>query len=218
METEAGVKQSGRGSGRFETGAFKASRRALLGAVAAAFLGAGAGLVYKTWGPPRTLEQMEARVASRWPKVAKLSRAGLAGHIAPTTAFANATIAANVVLFDVREANEHAVSHIPGSIRIDPEISREGFLATHGPSLQGKMAVFYCAVGVRSALVIRDLEPDIRASGAAHVYNLDGGIFGWHNDQRPLVDARGTTEQVHGFARRWSRLIVRQSLVQMTVK
>ena len=182
-------------------------QRFAVGCVAAILVAAAAVVVYGAYGPPRDLGQMEARVAARWPGQAHLMRAELSKLLD-----ANAR---DVVLFDVREASEHAVSHLPGAIRISPDVTTEDFLAAHGAALKGKTAVFYCAVGVRSALVIADLKEHLSKAGASQTYNLTGGIFGWHNDGRPVVDASGPTENVHGFAARWARLVTRQGLVRM---
>ena len=161
---------------------------------------------YETYGPPRDLGQMEARVARWWPEIGSIERAELARLL-------SAQESGSPVVLDVREAEEFAVSHIPGAVRISPEVTRDELLRDIGDRMRGRHVVLYCSVGARSALVIRDLGADMTAAGASRVSNLRGGIFGWHNDGRPLVDAGGSTEAIHGFAPRWSRLIVRQSLV-----
>jgi rhodanese-related sulfurtransferase len=211
MMEPVGMAESGPKSTESGTAAVPARRwRQWLagGAVVAAAL--AAFLAYGAYGPPRDLGQMEARVVARWPGVAHLPRAELSNRLEAG--------GRDFVVFDVREADEHAVSHLPGAIRISPDITRVDFLAAHGAALAGKTVVFYCAVGVRSSLVIADLDDDLRKAGATRTYNLTGGIFGWHNDGRSLVDAVGSTEHVHGFASRWARLVTRKEFVRMSVK
>ncbi len=158
------------------------------------------------WAGVTQLETVEKDVAQRWPQISHLSRGNMSGMLA--------TQRAEVVVFDVREPGEFAVSHLPGAIRIDPGLSREQFLAEHAASLQGKSAVFYCSVGVRSSLLASRMQADLERGGVQHVYNLTGGIFGWHNDARPLVTASGATDSVHGYDAWWGRLVTRQSLVK----
>lgn len=118
----------------------------------------------------------------------------------------------NVVLLDVREPNEFAVSHLAGARRVDPEASLESVLATAG-DVAGKSIVFYCSVGARSAELAHRMQDRLRALGAASVANLSGGIFRWHNEERALVDAGGPTLLVHGYNGYWGQLIRRKWLI-----
>jgi hypothetical protein len=67
-------------------------------------------------------------------------------------------------------------------------------------------------VGVRSSRLAERSREWLRRHGAASVSNLRGGIFRWHGERRPLVDARGPTEALHGFDRHWRRLAPRQDV------
>ncbi|MEL7047872.1 MAG: rhodanese-like domain-containing protein [Pseudomonadota bacterium] len=114
------------------------------------------------------------------------------------------------LVFDVREAAEFHVSHLPGAIRIDPAMSSAEFLRVYGDQLQKRSAVFYCSVGVRSAKFISRL---VRAGlDRRRVENLEGGLFRWHNEQRHLVNASGPTDHIHGFNAYWGRLLTRRHL------
>ena len=46
--------------------------------------------------------------------------------------------------------------------------------------------------------------------------NLEGGIFDWHNDGRPLTDANGKTPYVHPYDDKWGQLLVRRDYVART--
>lgn len=116
------------------------------------------------------------------------------------------------VLFDVREPAEFAVSRIAGAVRVDPEMTADAFLARYGDLIDGRTAVFYCSVGVRSAKMISRLQSAGGAARSAELRNLEGGIFRWHNEKRPLVDADGPTAKVHRFDAYWGRLLARQHL------
>jgi rhodanese-related sulfurtransferase len=178
-------------------------RMAVVGlAVIAAF---GAFVAMRWLTPPVDLAAIEQDVVRRWPRIEQMRR--------PQLGLIIEAGADGLVLFDVREADEHTVSQLPGAIRIDPAMTATEFMSAHGSTVKGKGVVFYCSVGVRSSILAARVKEDLERAGAAKVLNLTGGIFGWHNDSRPLVNSRGATSQVHGFDARWRRLVTRQGQV-----
>ena len=52
--------------------------------------------------------------------------------------------------------------------------------------------------------------------GAASVSNLENGIFGWHNENRELVDAKGATDAVHPYDAIWKRYVQRKDKARYT--
>ena len=121
----------------------------------------------------------------------------------------------NTYLFDVREPDEYAVSHLAGAIRLDPESDPGEFLETYGYLLEQGDVIFYCAVGTRStelAQEVADLIDDQASQAETAIRapaNMKGGIFHWHNDALPLVDAAGTTDLVHPYSWFRKRLLLR---------
>lgn len=111
------------------------------------------------------------------------------------------------VVFDVREPDEYAVSHIDGAIQVDPDISVEAFTERYAALLEDRTVVFYCSVGRRSSILAQRLDSAVVEHGATATYNLIGGIFQWRNENRPLVDGDGQTSAVHPYNRFWGRLI-----------
>jgi rhodanese-related sulfurtransferase len=116
------------------------------------------------------------------------------------------------VLFDVREVSEYAVSHIPGAVRVDPGIGTSEFIRKFGQVINGKTVVFYCSVGVRSSKLANASQRQLESLGAKRVYNLEGGIFAWHNRQMPLVNQRGPTQFVHPYNQKWGTLLIHSEL------
>lgn len=104
------------------------------------------------------------------------------------------------ILLDVRNPDEFDVSRIPGARLaggdIVGELKKEGV----GPETG---IVVYCSVGYRSAQVARKLA----AAGYLHVRNLEGSIFQWANEGRPLVNDSGPTTGVHPFNEKWGRFL-----------
>jgi 3-mercaptopyruvate sulfurtransferase SseA len=63
--------------------------------------------------------------------------------------------------------------------------------------------VTYCAVGYRSA----EFATRLRAAGFTHVQNLEGSIFQWANEHRPLVRDGTSASRVHPYSKSWGRLL-----------
>jgi rhodanese-related sulfurtransferase len=104
------------------------------------------------------------------------------------------------VLLDVRTPAEWNVSHLPGARRVDPSASAES--ATAGLKKETPI-VTYCAVGYRSG----EMAQRLRAAGFTHVRNLEGSIFQWANEHRPLVRGDERVVQVHPYNTFWGRLL-----------
>jgi len=104
------------------------------------------------------------------------------------------------LLVDVRPQQEYAVSHIPGAVHVP---AWAGFLEHFTVVPKHRDIVLYCSVGWRSSAAAREL----RRAGFDKVINLEGSIFAWANQGRPLVDAGGPTEVVHPFNEKWGRLL-----------
>ncbi|MDH3709079.1 MAG: rhodanese-like domain-containing protein [Cyclobacteriaceae bacterium] len=105
----------------------------------------------------------------------------------------------NLVVLDIRSAEEYQVSHIPGAQLIDYEefTSQD---VTH-LAREGKVVV-YCSVGYRSERIGEKMQE----LGFKEVYNLYGGIFEWKNQGHQVIDPQGQpTDSVHTYNKNWSR-------------
>jgi rhodanese-related sulfurtransferase len=113
-----------------------------------------------------------------------------------------------VVVFDVREPEEFAVSHIDGAIQIMPNIDAGEFIEDYGELLEGKQVVFYCSVGRRSSELASRLGDAPFEHGATSSRNLIGGVFSWVNEGRQLRSSSQTaTNLVHPYNKYWGRLV-----------
>jgi len=104
---------------------------------------------------------------------------------------------ASALLIDVRERDEFDVSHLPGAVHAPTAEAIDALRAEHPK----RALVFYCTVGVRSAIAVRALHERTGESGSA--VNLAGSIFAWANAGEPLVDATGPTADVHPYSPWW---------------
>ncbi|MEP3225488.1 MAG: rhodanese-like domain-containing protein [Parasphingorhabdus sp.] len=123
----------------------------------------------------------------------------------------SAFAAEDIILFDVRKKSEYSVSHLENAVRVDPDISRAEFDEKFSALVKGKTAIFYCSVGQRSSRLADRTQDILLSSGARSAYNLEGGIFKWHNENRPLFAEKGqTTRFVHPYNAAWGRLVSNQ--------
>lgn len=104
------------------------------------------------------------------------------------------------VLLDVRTEDEWNVSHLPGARRVDPNASVEEV----APGMPKETPIVtYCAVGYRSGA----LATKLREGGFTNVWNLEGSIFQWANEHRPLVREDQPVTTVHPYSSLWGRLL-----------
>src|SRR5438045_2514235 len=104
------------------------------------------------------------------------------------------------VLLDVRTPEEWSVSHLLGARRVEPNASAE--VASRALPKDTPI-VTYCAVGYRSG----EMADRLRAAGFTNVRNLEGSIFQWANEHRPLVREQERVSQVHPYSTFWGRLL-----------
>jgi len=104
------------------------------------------------------------------------------------------------ILLDVRTPAEWKVSHLPGARWVDPDASAE---TAAGATAKDAPIVTYCAVGYRSGKMAQRL----RAAGFTQVQNLEGSIFQWANEHRPLRRDGKPVTQVNPYNAFWGRLL-----------
>lgn len=83
------------------------------------------------------------------------------------------------VLIDIRESDEFAREHLPGA----HHVPLSGFDAADFFADRGKIAIFHCASGARTA----EAAPRILATAFSEVYQLDQGLSGWKKAGLPTV-------------------------------
>ena len=106
----------------------------------------------------------------------------------------------NLILFDVREPEEFAVSHLPEA---RPVPSRDEALKALQNVSPKQRIVLYCSVGYRSS----DLAGFLMKRGFTKVYNLEGSIFAWANEERPVYRGKKRVRVVHPYDSNWGRLL-----------
>lgn len=160
---------------------------------------AGILATVSSWGgeslPPYqvALDKMILTVRHRFPGVQQISTTNLAAWLADSAR-------PQPQLLDVRQPAEYAVSHLAGAIRISPDSNVAEALARINPH---RTVVVYCSVGYRSSQLARRLQ----RAGFTNVMNLEGSIFAWANEGRPLVANGHSATLVHPYNRKFGRML-----------
>ena len=106
----------------------------------------------------------------------------------------------NLLLFDVRAPEEYAVSHLQGARSVSSK--DEALKVLQGVSSDQRI-VLYCSVGYRSS----ELAQFLMKKGYTKIYNLEGSIFAWANEGRPVYRGKEWVQVVHPYDKTWGRLL-----------
>ncbi len=105
-----------------------------------------------------------------------------------------------VIIIDARAKEEFHVSHITGAMNIPYDKDPLKHFTCINPD---SPIVVYCSVGYRSSILAGKLQD----MGFTKVYNLEGSIFKWANEDRPLVQGKVTVRKVHLYNAHWGNLL-----------
>ena len=136
---------------------------------------------------------VNAKIRSDFPDVRRITTADLAEWLNDPTRPAPQ-------LLDVRTRAEFDVSHLRDAKHVEP-----GATAAAVGARKDQPIVTYCSVGYRSGALAKKLQE----SGYTNVANLEGSIFRWANEGRPLVSNGRATDKVHPYNRTWGLLLNR---------
>ncbi len=139
------------------------------------------------------LAQIKQTVRERFPDVTQVSTVQLSEWLA-------APEAERPILLDARSPDEFEVSHLPNA---RPAADEAQALEELRGTAQSRRIVAYCSVGWRSSALAQKLK----ARGYANVSNLEGSIFQWANEGRPVYRDGQQVSQVHPFDAKWGRLL-----------
>lgn len=146
-------------------------------------------------GQAPSWSMLKQTIRATYPSVRHVSTDSLAAWLAgPSPA---------PLLLDVRAEDEFAVSHLPDARRLDPDTHDFSALQDLSPDTP---MVTYCSVGYRSAALAERLAE----AGFTNVVNLEGSIFMWANEGRPVYRAGRAVGQVHPYDAVWGRLLKKE--------
>ncbi|UCF37307.1 MAG: rhodanese-like domain-containing protein [Acidobacteriota bacterium] len=131
-----------------------------------------------------------ARIRSEFPAVDQLPTEELARWLVEGR---------EVVLLDTRSNEEYEVSHLEGALHAETVEQATEILER---SASSPIVVVYCSVGYRSSALATQLM-----RRGFKVYNLEGSIFKWANEGRPLYRDGLPVEEVHPYDSTWGRFL-----------
>lgn len=114
----------------------------------------------------------------------------------------------SILIVDVRSSQEYAVSHLRNAVNL--RNFRD--VAQSLSNLQPSRAVLYCSVGFRSSWLANQFSGQTREK----ICNLEGSIFQWANEGRPMFRDQVQVTKVHPYSERWKGLL-RAGLPALTV-
>ena len=141
--------------------------------------------------------ELKQEIRSRFPGAPRVTTEELAEGLGPSGTGADGPAP---LLLDARTPKEYAVSHLPGAVST-PDV--ESALEAIGEADEDRPVVVYCSVGWRSSALVERL----RDRGLAEVRNLEGSIFQWANEGRPVVRDGRPVRQVHPYDESWGRFL-----------
>lgn len=143
---------------------------------------------------------VNAKVRHDFPDVKRISTAELAAWLGDRTRLAP-------LLLDVRTRVEYEVSHLFNAEHVEPDALASAVRQPHDRAI-----VTYCSVGHRSGAFAEKL----RAAGYVNVVNLEGSIFRWANEGRPVYRKGQKVAQVHPYNRTWGLLLQKKYRAEPT--
>jgi len=163
-----------------------------------------AGMVIFLWcAPPAegfSWTLVNAKIRHDFPNVNRITTSELAAWLGDRKRTAP-------LLLDVRTLPEFEVSHLANAQHVEPD---SAVSAIRRPKDQP--IVTYCSVGYRSGQFAQKLQ----AAGFTKVMNLDGSIFRWANEGRPILRGDRAAEKVHPYNRTWGLLLEKKYRAAVT--
>lgn len=118
-----------------------------------------------------------------------------------------------VVVLDARPPEEYDVSHVIGAIRVAPDGSDAKqtleTLTASNPDNHPLVLVSYCSLGYRGlkyADAVTTEQEKVENGPPVSAYNLEGGLFKWANENRPMTDHKNRpTIYAHPYSAIWGK-------------
>jgi rhodanese-related sulfurtransferase len=138
------------------------------------------------------LERIKAIARKAYPAVPQLSTQVLAEWMQTGGV-------ARLLLVDVRRSEEFAVSHLRGAVNLHTTEQIARAVTERSPD----KTILYCSVGFRSSRLANLLAQ----RGGRKLFNLEGSIFQWANEGRPVYQGEKVVHQIHPYGGRWAGML-----------
>jgi rhodanese-related sulfurtransferase len=170
----------------------RAGRIILACSIISVMVGAVSAILMSKRRLPNDLGELKAKIRAKYPAVPQMQPAELAQKLVQPQD--------TPLLLDVRSEAEFKVSHLPNARRV--EDADEALKLVEHENKQ-RPIVAYCSVGYRSSAAVKAL----REAGFINASNLEGSIFEWANQDRPLERDGAPANQVHPYDEEWGKFL-----------
>ncbi len=109
----------------------------------------------------------------------------------------------DIALLDTREPEEYEISHLKGAVLAQDVGDALDALEDR---TRDELVVVYCSVGYRSS----NLAAKLARQGYSNVVNVEGSIFKWANENRPIYRGNKEVSKVHPYDDEWGQLLERK--------
>ncbi len=157
-------------------------------------------LIFTACAKPKVVEnnsdplaEIKQTIRTKFPSVTQLSTSDYDAWIKDSTR-------KKPLLLDARKPEEFSVSHLRYAINVGDEPQIVEALKDYPKDAP---IVAYCSVGYRSSMLLEKLK----SQGYTNVVNLEGSIFQWANEGRPIFQNEQPTNQVHQYDKKWGELL-----------
>ena len=140
------------------------------------------------------LESIQRLVRERFPEVRQLNTSHLEKWLEDDKR-------TKPLIVDVRPPHEFEVGHLKDARRLDSVIAFERAKVDRATPL-----VLYCSVGYRSSSLVMELKK----AGWTNIWNVEGSIFKWANEGRPVYRGKNKVNVVHPYDAKWGKLLKAQ--------
>lgn len=137
---------------------------------------------------------VNAKIRSEFPDVRRISTGAVAQWLDDASRRAP-------LLLDVRTRAEYDVSHLVAARHVEPNAPASAI-----NERKDRAIVTYCSVGYRSGAFAKKLAE----AGFTNVVNLEGSIFRWANEGRPVFRGARKVNEVHPYNRTWGMLLKKE--------
>ncbi|XP_066936848.1 uncharacterized protein [Clytia hemisphaerica] len=115
-----------------------------------------------------------------------------------------------VLVVDVRERQEQSISSLENAVFISPNNQNMDKILCLIESKPISNVVAFCSMGYRSCEFVQKLYKCLDTSKRSSItlYNLEGGLFKWANENKRIVDDKGMeTSFVHPYNVVWGKFL-----------
>ena len=151
--------------------------------------------IFKGNNSANSLEKFKTYIAHNYPDVSHVSTETVATWLSENQ---------DLIILDIRQSQEFDVSHLQAAINIPPDTLIEEVVATRLKDIDNNhLIVVYCSIGIRSSKFAQKLAK----VGFTNIHNVNGSIFAWANENRPVYRGNNLTYKVHPYDNKWGQLL-----------